>query len=451
MDTIVIVGGGAGGLELATRLGDTLGKAGRARVLLVDRSPGHFWKPLLHTVASGKCDPQVTQIEFPAQAADHHFEFIQGEVMSIDRAARSIELAPRRVDGLELQPRRSIGYDKLVLALGSVTNFFGIPGAAAHVLTLDNVTEAEVFRKRFVNACIEAGERKQRGDCAAGAAQVNVVIVGGGATGVELAAELSHSARALAQYKVHALDPVKDVRISIIERGQYLLPHLHASLSERAASHLRSLGISVLTNTSVASVTPQAVIDSTGHEHRADLALWAAGVEAPALCAALGLPVNRMNQIAVDATLRAPADEHVYAFGDCASFICPDKGAVPPRAQVAHQQAVYLAKHMAKHLADAAKLAKAGSVAAMPKAGALAGFRYRDYGSLVSLGPLAAVGVLSGAVTGKSIHVGGAAARLLYGMMYQKHMLALHGMARMAVHTLVDWLRAKVLPPVKLH
>lgn len=432
METIVIVGGGAGGLELATRLGDTLGKSGRARVLLIDRAPGHFWKPLLHTVASGKCDPQVTQVEFAAQAAAHHFDFVQGEVMAVDRAERSIELAPRCSDGLEVQPRRRLPYDKLVLALGSVTNFFGVPGAAEHVLTLENVNQAEAFRKRFVAACIQAGERKARGDVARG--QVHVVIVGGGATGVELAAELSHSARALAQYKVHTLDPLHDVRISVIERGKFLLPHLHPRQSVRAARHLTSLGIEVLTETAVASVSPDAVHDAAGHAHRADLTLWAAGVEGPVLCRALGLPVNRINQIVVDATLRAPGDTAIYALGDCASYTCPVKGAVPPRAQVAHQQAMFLADLLARRDTPGGT-----------------DFRYRDYGSLVSLGPLAAVGVLSGAVTGRRIQVSGATARLLYRLMYQKHLLALHGMARMAVHTLVDWLRAKLVPPVKLY
>lgn len=427
MKTIVIVGGGAGGLELATRLGNTLGQSGRARIVLVDRWPGHFWKPLLHTVASGKCDPQVTQLEFSAQAAGHHFTFMQGEVQAIDRAARSITLAPRQGD--RGQPRQ-LGYDQLVLALGSVTNFFNVPGAAEHVLTLEDVGQAEAFRQRFMQACIGAGERKLAGQ----AAQVRVLIIGGGATGVELAAELSHSARALAQYRVTALDPAADIGISIIERGQYLLPHLHPRLSKRAARQLRALGVQVLTGTAVASVAADAVRDDQGREYPADLILWAAGVEAPPLCASLGLGVNRLGQIVVDAALQAPGDSRVYAFGDCASFVCPLRGAAPPRAQVAHQQAMFLADLLARD-----------SKPPRPD------FRYRDHGSLVSLGTRGAVGVLSSAVSSKGIHVGGSVARLLYGLMYQKHMLALHGLARMALQALADWLRARLLPPVKLH
>ena len=434
MQTIVIAGGGAGGLELATRLGDTLGRKRQARVILVDRQPAHFWKPLLHTVASGKRDPQVCQVEYSAQAAEHGFEFMQGEVLSIDRSTHTLELgACCTDDGLEVLPRRRLNYDKLVLALGSVTNFFNIPGAADHVLTLDDVREAESFRKRFVTCCRQASVRKAHGHDHAG---VDIVIVGGGATGVELAAELSHAVRALATYKVHALDPEHDVRIRLIERGERILPHLHPRLSKRAARHLRSQGIAVMTQTSVQRVTAGAVYDTSGGIHLSNITLWAAGVEAPWLCTTLGLPVNRLKQVVVSPSLQSVGDPDVFAIGDCASFVCPAKGAVPPRAQVAHQQAVFLAQALAESLG---------------KAGAMPVFKYRDYGSLVSLGPLSAVGVLTGMATGHRLMVGGMAARLLYSLMYQKHMLALHGFMRMAARTLADWIRARVSPPVKLH
>ncbi|WP_332854580.1 NAD(P)/FAD-dependent oxidoreductase [Duganella sp. S19_KUP01_CR8] len=424
METIVIVGGGAGGLELATRLGDTLGASKRARVLLVDRNPGHFWKPLLHTVASGKCDPRVEELSFPAQAVEHDFEFVQGEVLCVDRAHQTITLAPRKGSGTD-GVCRTVAYDKLVLALGAVTNFYKVPGASKHALTLDSVDEAEAFRRRFIEACIKAGEQKTG---------VDVVIVGGGATGVELAAELSNSARALAAYRVHTLNPETDIRISILERGQHLLPQLHPQQANRAARELRALGIDVLTSTVVAEVQKDAVIDGAGNTHCADLTLWAAGVEAPQLCATFGLTVNHLRQIVVDSSLCSANDSQIYALGDCASYTCPIKGAAPPRAQVAHQQAMFLADLLAR---------RSGT----PRPD----FRYHDYGSLVSLGPQTAVGVLTGAITGKSIRVGGATASLLYQLLYQKHLLSLHGTARVVTQALVDWLRAKILPPVKLH
>ncbi|HYD94095.1 MAG TPA: NAD(P)/FAD-dependent oxidoreductase [Noviherbaspirillum sp.] len=427
METIVIVGGGAGGLELATRLGEALGRNGRARIVLVDRYPTHFWKPLLHTVASGKLDPQVHQVEYAAQAADHGFEFICGEVQRVERASRTLHLGPwRSDDGAELLPGRSLQYDKLVLACGSVTNFFNIPGAAENSLTLDNVYDAEVFRKRFLACCMQASVTR---------GGVHIVIVGGGATGVELAAELHHTVRTLAHYKLHTLDPARDVRISIIERSGRLLPQLHPYVSRRAERYLRRMGIEVCTDTAVARVDAGVVCDSAGGRHASDVTVWAAGVEAPPVCATLGVPLNRINQIIVTPELRTESDAHVYAIGDCASQVCPSNGAAaPPRAQVAHQQAQFLAEQLAS-----------------PARAALPAFRYRDYGSLVSLGPFAAVGVLSGGMRKREMLVGGAAARLLYGLMYRRHIMSLQGFLRMAAQTLAHWIRSKVTPPVKLH
>lgn len=426
MQTIVIVGGGAGGLELATRLGDSVGRRGQARVLLVDRWPAHFWKPLLHTLASGKRDVQSTQVDYAAQACEHGFDFSRGELLGVDRLARRIHLAAWLADdGAEVLPERWVPYDELVLALGSVTNFFGVPGAAEHVLTLDDVPQAEAFRQRFVDGCIQASARHEG---------VDIVIVGGGATGVELAAELSHSARTLARYKVHALDPVRDVRIRILERGSLLLPHLLPRQSRRAARHLRSLGIKVLTDCSVARVDPHAVIDSDGHSYPSSITLWAAGVRAPAMCNTLGLSVNPLGQIAVTPSLQALGDAHIYALGDCASFTCPIKGKLPPRAQAAHQQAMFLAQLLAH-----------------PGSKRYAAFEYRDYGSLVSLGPLAAVGVLTAHLGQRKLQVRGALAIWLYGLMYRKHLMALHGFVRMAARTVADWIGEKISPSVKLH
>lgn len=429
MQTIVIVGGGAGGLELATRLGDSAAKpraGGQLRVVLVDRWPAHFWKPLLHTVASGKRDPHATEVDFAAQASEHGFEFVRGEVLGVDRDARSVRLAPWLAeDGTELLPARLLVYDKLVLALGSVTNFFGVPGAAEHVLTLDDVPQAEAFRQRFVDGCIQASAR---------GAGLDIVIVGGGATGVELAAELSHSARTLARYKVHALDPVDGVRIRILERGSLLLPHLPPRQSRRAARHLRSLGVRVTTDCAVAKVEAGLVTDTLGAAYPASIALWAAGVEAPAVCATLGLPVNRLRQVAVQPSLQSVGDPRIYAIGDCASFVCPVGGVVPPRAQAAHQQALFLAQSLAQ------------SAPSCP-----AVFSYRDYGSVVSLGPHAAVGMLAGSVGGRKFQLGGAPARWLYRLMYRKHLMALHGFVRMAARTVADWIGARISPSVRLH
>jgi NADH dehydrogenase len=412
MQTIVIVGGGAGGLELATRLGDSLGTSERARIVLVDRSPTHFWKPLLHTVASGQRDPQAHQVEYSAQAAEHGFDFVCGEVLSVDRSTHTLDIAPYcSDDGLEVLPRRTLQYDKLVLAFGAITNFFNIPGAEQHSLTLDNVYQAEIFRKRFLAHCMQASSRHAANGSADAA--VNIVIVGGGATGVELAAELNHTVRTLARYKVHTLDPQHDVRIRLIERGDLLLPHLTPRLR----------------------VDADAVIDTGGRRHASDITVWAAGVQGPAVCTTLGLPLNRLKQIMVTPSLCAERDANVFAIGDCSSYVSPVNGtAVPPRAQVAHQQALFLAELLSR-----------------PQDKPAPDFRYRDYGSLVSLGPFKAIGSLIGSASGREMLVGGVAARLLYGLMYQKHVMSLHGFIRMATQSAAHWLRARVMPPVKLH
>jgi NADH dehydrogenase len=434
MQTIVIVGGGAGGLELATRLGDQSGRRGTAKVILIDRSPTHFWKPLLHEVASGKIDPKAHQVEYSAQAAEHHFQFICGDVAHVDRAARMVEIA-RRCDenGMETQAARRVHYDKLVLAFGAVTNFFGIRGAAEHSLSLDTVYQAEHFQQRLLTTCVQASDRKASGvdpDAA-----VDVVIVGGGATGIELAAELRHTARALAKYRIHALDPTRDIRIKIVERSDRLLPHLDARLSQTAENYLRKLGIEICTNTSVAAVNADSIEDEAQQVHRSDITLWAAGVEGPKLSAALGLPLNRLGQIMVSASLQTVGDANIFAIGDCSSYLCPAKGTpIPPRAQAAHQQALFLAK-----------LLSAPAVNPLPH------FQYRDYGSLVSLGPSAAIGMLIGGAWGNGLFVDGAVARVLYRLMYRKHVLALHGFVVMAWQTVGDWVRGKISPPVKLH
>jgi NADH dehydrogenase len=272
---------------------------------------------------------------------------MRGELLCVDRARRTVTLSP--TDGGD-GACRVVGYDKLVLALGAVSHFHGVPGAAEHALTLDDVSDAETFRRRLIAACVHAAEH---------AAPARLLIVGGGATGVELAAALGQGAGAMAE-----------LRITVIERGPRLLPQLHPQQSASAARHLRALGVTMLTSTAVAGVSADAVFDDAGHAHRADLTLWTAGVAAPPLCATLGLAVNQLNQLVVDAGLCSVSDAGIYAFGDCASHVCPVQGAAPPRAQVAHQQAMFLADLLAGRRQDATP----------------PGFRYHDHGTLVSLG-----------------------------------------------------------------
>lgn len=182
MQRIVIVGGGAGGLALATQLG----KKGLAQITLVDSARTHVWKPLLHQLAAGSFDTHAEEIEYLAQARWNHFKFRLGSLTGVNRQAKTIQLAASHDDaGREITPAQALAYDTLVIAVGSQTNDFGTPGAARHAIKLDSPQAARHFNDRLINATTAASVPRE-----AGSGRLTVAIVGGGATGVELAAEL---------------------------------------------------------------------------------------------------------------------------------------------------------------------------------------------------------------------------------------------------------------------
>ncbi|WP_296661904.1 NAD(P)/FAD-dependent oxidoreductase [Paraburkholderia sp.] len=447
MHRFIVVGGGAGGLELATRLGDRYckarnGREPRASVTLVDRFPTHIWKPLLHEVAAGSMDPFTQELEYAAQARWHGFEFQQGELIGLDRAARRIMLgAVKDDDGGELLPPRELAYDTLVLAIGSTTHFFGVPGAAENSIALDTVAQAERFRKRLIAACMraehQAPEPAPAGAAVSGEPRVQVAIIGAGATGVELSAELRNTAQVLSAYGLHKLDPRHDVGIVLIEAGPRILPALSERVSSATADLLQKLGVRLLLAERVTEVAPGVVHTASGKAVRADLTVWAAGIIAPPVLAQLdGLPVNRLGQLSVRRTLQTEIDDNIFAFGDCAACAWPgNERNVPPRAQAAHQQAAFLLGAMG-NLLDGQPLPE---------------FTYRDFGSLVSLGHFSAVGNLMGGLIGGNMLIEGLFARFMYMSLYRLHIAALHGYARMVLDTFAHWLRRTTLPRVKLH
>jgi NADH:quinone reductase (non-electrogenic) len=435
---ILIVGGGAGGLELATRLGDTLGRRGRAEITLVDRAGAHLWKPLLHEIAAGSMDLAEHELGYLAQAHWHHFRYAPGEMIGLDRARREI-IVGRVVDeeGTEVAAERRIGYDTLVIAVGSQVNDFGTPGVREHALAIDTPAQAARFNRRLINACIRA--HAQPGPLLPG--QLQVAIIGAGATGVELSAELRHTTRALVAYGLDRIDPVKDIGLHLIEAADRILPALPLRLSKAADHLLTKLGVQIHAAAPVAEVLPGAVRLRDGRILPAELVVWAAGVKAPEFLADLdGLETNRINQLAVLPTLQTTRDADIFAIGDCAA--CPwidnkggGKGNVPPRAQVAHQQA----SHLLRTLTD-----RLGGEAPRP-------WHYRDFGSLVSLGRQGTVGNLMGKLVGGSMMIEGLFARLMYVSLYKMHELALHGWGKVVLDTLARRIGQRTDPPVKLH
>src|SRR3954470_13098801 len=341
---VVVVGGGAAGLELVTKLGDTLGRKRKAAITLVDRARGHLWKPLLHEVAAGSLDVDEHELDYLAQAHWHHFRYRYGEMVELDRARKEVILAPTfDEEGREITPRRCFRYDTLVIAIGSVVNDFGTPGVKEHAIALDQTQEAARFNRRLVNACIRA--HAQEGPVRPG--QLDVAIIGAGATGTELAAELHRTTRAVVAYGLDRVDPQKDIHITLIEASDRILPGLPPRISEAAMRLLENLGVKVRIRARVAEVRPDGVRLADGDFVPSELVVWAAGVKGPDVLRDLdGLEVGRGNQLVVLPTLQTTRDPDIFAIGDCALCprdpVRPEAGMVPPRAQAAHQQASHM-------------------------------------------------------------------------------------------------------------
>lgn len=429
---IVVVGGGAGGLVLATRLGHRLGRRGRAQVTLIDAHLTHVWKPLLHEVAVGTLDSHKDDVIFLGHARHHGFRFQQGRMDGLDRERKEVRVAPLRdSDGREIIPRRTIPYDTLVIAVGGICNDFGTPGVKRHCMFLDTHQEAEQVQKCLLNACLRA--QAQAGPLEEG--QLHVAIVGAGATGVELAAELHRATRELVAYGLDRIDPERDVKVSLIEASPTVLPALPPRLSGATLRELKRLGVAVHTGEKVVEVDGQGVRCASGLFVPAEIRVWSAGVKAPDFLAGIGgLETNRLNQLVVGQDLRTTRDPDIFAIGDCAA--CPQPGSdrpVPPRAQAAYQEAMTLARTLERRLAGKPP---------MP-------FAYKDYGSLVSLS-YSSVGNLMGNLLG-SVTIEGRIARLTYQSLYKKHQLAVHGPTWVALNTLINFLRRRTEPRLKLH
>jgi len=428
---IVIVGGGAGGLELATRLGKTMGRNYQAKITLVDANMTHLWKPLLHEVAAGSLNSTGDELNYVAQAKWNNFEFQFGRMCGLDRANKRIRLAaqPALEDRAPL-PERELEYDTLVISVGSTTNDFGTPGAAENCIFLESRDQAERFRRLLLSHYLRAHASNDDGH------QVKVAIVGAGATGVELAAELRHASKELVAYGLERIPP-ENLSITVIESSPRVLAALPERISRSAHATLENLGVRVLTGTAVSEVTSEGLRTKDEQFIPADLMVWAAGVRAPAFLKELdGLETNRVNQLMVHPTLQTTLDENIFAFGDCAS--CPQPGSdrpVPPRAQAAHQQASLLAKSLYRKIQEEKSLLE---------------YRYSDHGSLISLSSFSAIGNLMGNLTG-DVTLEGWLARKFYISLYRMHQMALYGTFRTLMMMVGDRFRSSTEPRLKLH
>jgi NADH dehydrogenase len=413
---IVILGGGAGGLELASALAHRPGHD----VTLVDRVGAHIWKPRLHEFAAGTVTSTLSEISFYMLARMRGFRFEQGSVTGIDRAAREVRLAPPDVPGAAGSERR-IGYDTCVVALGGITADFGIPGVREHAVRLDAKLDADGFRDRFVALLINARQTR---------VPAHVVIVGSGATGTELAAHLRLAETAFFD-RPETADQPRLLDLTLLEAAPEVMPGADEELRTGVVRRLAELDVTIVTSARITAVEPDAVRAASGESWRADVTVWAAGLVGLPVLATLGdFAIDRKGRIVVDAFLRSTVDPAVYVLGDAASLT--PEGApqpLPPTAQIASQEAAYLARSLA-------------DPAAKP-------FRFKDKGKLVSLGGAGTVGLVG--ISRNDFFVDGQFAKAAYHSLQRRHQWQVLGALRGSVAILADVISPTRGPALKLH
>lgn len=427
---IVVVGGGAGGLELVTRLGRRLGRRGRAEIALVDSNPTHIWKPLLHEVATGVLDQGLDEVSYQGHAKSNGYRYQLGTLVGLDRQARRIRLAPLYdEDGREILGERHLAYDYLVLSLGSVSNDFNTPGVAEHCYFLDSAQQAEAFRRALLNTFLRysgfAPEKRSR---------LSIAIVGGGATGVELSAELLGATQMLNSYGYSEIDR-EQLQIHLIEAAPRILPALPERIGGAVRRQLEKLGVHIHLGTKITAAYEAGFSTAGGERIEADLTVWAAGVRGASVLSQLGLSTRPNHQVRVHQTMQSIDDERIFALGDCAA--CPQSGEkmVPPRAQAAHQMASVLYRNLRAALSG--KPLKA--------------FHYRDLGSLISLSHFDAVGNLMRSASARGLFIEGKLAKMFYVSLYRMHQRAIHGTFRTLLKIIVDGINGLLRPRLKLH
>ena len=424
----VIVGGGAGGLELAAQLGRKFGKRrGRDTVLLIDRSSYHIWKPTLHEVAVGTLDPQQEGLSYSVLARLNHFSFMLGELSAMAPADKQLSLSAVHSEEDHqhiLIPERKLTFDHCALALGSGSNFFNTPGAAEYAFVLENTQDAVVFQRHLLDLFAHAAYTTHK--------ELKVVIIGAGATGVELSAELIEAHQEILQTLGRSQEFAID--ITLIEAAPRILAGLPDKLSTQATTALQEKGIHVLTNTAAIEITQSSVITKTA-TLPADVVLWAAGVKAAQRNTSYGLTTNRLNQFNVDKQLRTSAND-IFAIGDCAAFEWNEGQFLPPTAQAAHQQATFLT-----HLLWAKAHQKPFTRE----------FEFKNRGSLVSLGDNKGVGSLMGNLTSKSFFIQGLFAKWMYMSLHLMHHKQILGIRKTALLAFARLAQRRVSGRLKLH
>jgi NADH dehydrogenase len=398
---VIIVGGGFAGLTAARAL-----RRAPVRVALIDRRNFHLFQPLLYQVATGGLSP--ANIAAPLRSIferQKNCEVLLGEVRAIDVAGRLVHFNETQ-----------LAYDTLIVATGARDHYFGHPEWEKHATGLKSIEDATKIRARLLTAFEHAersGEVEHRREL------LTFVIVGGGPTGVELAGTMAEIARQTLKHEFRRIDPA-DAQILLIEAGERILSAYPPDLSEKAQASLERLGVVVRTKTMVTDVAADHVVVTFGGAQErinSQMVVWAAGVAASPLARMLadatGAKLDRGGRILVERDLSLPGHPEIFALGDMANYSHQDGKPLPGVAPVAIQQGKFVAKLIAARL----------NGKRLPQ------FRYRDLGSLATIGRSAAV-----AEFGK-FHVSGFLAWLMWLVI---HLMKLVGF-RNRFLVLIQW------------
>ena len=346
---IIIIGAGFAGQSVVAGL-----RKAHVHVTIIDKNLYSTFQPLLYQVATGGLNPGDISYPVGGFAARREARYVRGELAAIDAAGRSIKLT----DG------RTLDFDYLVLATGVSANYFGLPGAAKYTFGLYTRVDAIVLRDHIMNGFEQLSADTSR-------REFEITVVGGGATGVELAGTLGELRSDVLKATFPDVDPSR-VHVRLIEMAPGLLMPFHEKLREYTRKQLEVRGVDVLLNTRILSVDPDCVVLEGGKQLHSDLTVWAAGVAAPDAVAGWGVPQGHAGRIVVGPDLRVQGSERIFAAGDIA--VNPDNPS-PQLAQPALQEGSHVAEQIKSLL----------------RGGETQPFSYHDKGLMATIGRRSAV------------------------------------------------------------
>ena len=384
---VVILGGGFGGLAAARALYKS------AEVTVVDRHNFQTFLPLLYQVSTAGL--AADHVAYPIRGAlrKTDIKFRMGSPISIDHKNQEVKLDSSEV----------LQFDHLIVALGSVSADFGIPGVNEYALGMKTVHEALTIRaeimRRFEDLCRFEDDTK-----------LSISVIGGGPTGVEMAGAIAELIRG--PLKSDQANAAAHIQVSLIEAGPRLLPPFAPSLSERTKKDLEKLGVKVLLNTAVKAIEHRKIILKDDSVLNSEITIWAAGVKGSDAMAQLNLPTNG-NRVAVEPTMQVKNYPNIWALGDIAGALGKDGRPLPMVAPVAIQQGKFIAKQIARLMAKKP----------------LTDFKYLDKGSMATIGRNKAI------VQVKGIKISGPIAWLIWLWLHLFYLLG----GRNKIGTMADW------------